>query len=75
MIIAIDIDGVWSEDPHLGLALYRLLQQHGHHPVIVTGATQPKEKLDRLHVPRNAEIICTWGRLKEDACKDAGVQN
>ena len=73
MTIAFDIDGVWSEAPAFWSAVFNLAEIHGHNPVIVTGRSQPKEKLRSLGVPEFAPIFISACQLKEDFCRQNGL--
>lgn len=73
MTFGIDIDGTWDKDPSLFIQFFNLMRHRGHTAVIVTGAQHPREKIIRLRIPEDILIVCTHGRLKEDACRELGI--
>lgn len=74
MIISFDIDNTWSLDPTAWLMTFRHFRLCGHTCIIVTGANQPQDKLDRLLIPKDAVIIVSGREFKERAALAAGYK-
>ena len=71
MTIAFDIDGTWGTDPNLFWAIARVFEVKGWTVIVVTGAEQPTDKLERLRLT-NYPIVYALGILKRDAARAAG---
>lgn len=71
--IAFDIDGVWTEDPEAFSSIYDFLTTRGHTCIMVTGAAQPQDKLDRLGLTFKT-IIVADKILKSVAARQAGYE-
>ena len=74
MTIAFDIDGTWTLAPRLFRATAELFRTHGWTAIIVTGAVQSQDKMDRLRFPRAMPIVFCNGKLKEQAAREAGYK-
>jgi hydroxymethylpyrimidine pyrophosphatase-like HAD family hydrolase len=73
LVVAFDIDGTWSLDPALFKHLAYTFQKSGWRVIIVTGAEQPAEKLQRLMLT-GYPLIVSGGQFKEHAARKAGYE-
>lgn len=71
LTIAFDIDGTWSRDPVLFRQMADAFQGAGWQVIIVTAATQPADKIERLGLSP-FPIVVSRGRLKENAARRRG---
>lgn len=77
MIIAIDFDNTWTEDPLLWANFATKAKQNGHTVIMATARTDNdinKEQIQRGGVPRSMPVVFSGGELKEPACLKAGYK-
>ena len=74
MIIAIDFDKTWTEDPILWLEFYKSCLLRGHRIIIATARQERADNsdMDRYEIPSGVPVIFTNGNFKRQACLKAG---
>ena len=71
MTIAFDVDGTWGTDPWTFAAVAAMFAKRNWTVIVVTGAEQPADKLERLRLT-DYHIVYALGILKRDAARAAG---
>jgi hypothetical protein len=74
MLIAIDFDKTWTEDPRFWRALVLAAFAAGHSVVMVTGRKQWSDDMARADLPREMPIVYAGDHWKQRAAAAAGYK-
>lgn len=74
MIIAIDFDKTFTEDPQLWLSFIHNASLRGHEIICATSRKEYSNDMNRHGWPIQYPIVYCWGQFKEHACAKAGYK-
>ena len=75
MLIALDYDGTYTEDPDGWLAFIKLMKKRGHNFVVVTMRTaEQKSSMDQRLLDAVPQVVTTEYRAKRMFCAAFGIE-